>query len=571
MKLLRRFFQLIPVLLLSLVIAACSTPAKEVSKFGNTNGNIANAGISVTNGDWIYFININAENALYKIKKDRTGEALVTAQGGFSLNFYDGWIFYCNALDNFRIYRIRPDGTESRKLGEMSAQNMIVYDGWIWYVDQNGADGLAIYKMKLDGTEAQRVGTAKTGQFNLTEEYIYYSGDGAIRRMKLDGTSDTELIKTETQSFQVVGDHIYYIENTNELNRMWRMKLDGTDPVKLSDEKVASMNVSGDWIYYGNTKTEGLGLELKKMKLDGTGSTRINEDGPVIINLHGDTMVYLAMDLTSFSIKETILNIDGSNRKDYTRSAATNQPQASFKTYNENEPFVVKDLKFNCLSALTTNYQKYGSPEYNKDPYYDRVVEGRLYYVTFEITNPSEREVILDKEIAISLGEGSMVWGQLADISSRDNKDIYNYEFMGANEYKDSVKLEPEKTRMIQMVFYMDMGLSPIQIGIYGDNREQLAAINVNPAEGIILPMHEDITQTMSEGMFPKSEVRPQAPRSIAENDVLELFYPYEVIRPDGKKEFYLIKRGTEELYEGQFSDDQWTLVKKLEKKNFDE
>ncbi|MFB0958949.1 MAG: DUF5050 domain-containing protein [Clostridiaceae bacterium] len=562
--------------LFSLLIVGCSGEPKEQTKFGNSNQNIDNAGLSVTEGDWIYFTNISAKNALYKIKKDRTGEAMITPEGSYSLNYYDGWIVYCSAEDN-KIYRIKPDGTEKQKLGEQAAQNTMVYDGWIYSINRTDEtkteEYSRIYKMKLDGTSSQTVGSAKTGKFNITQEGIYYSDGETIHRMKPDGSEDTELGKASFISLQVVGDHIYYI--TQEANNIWRMKLDGTGPLKLSEDKVSAMNVSGDWIYYGNTKAETMGIEFKKMKLDGSEPTVVNNEGPLMLNIHEDIMVYLTMDFASFSMKETIMNTDGTNRKDYLMTPPTSEnTETSYEIYGLNETIPFDQLTAKCLSAFTSNVM--ARPDENRDPLNDRITGDLWLCAAFELTNQSSEAVILKEQLRLMLPDGGWIGGRFAVLETADNQPPSPVsDLLPEEDYQDSMILEPGKKSLIQAIFLIPEWDSEqeARIGLYGGAEHPMAAVAMTPVQGHNLIPHEQINDMVQSKLFPKSEVYADVPITVPNDDTgkLEVYYVYIVTRPEGKKEYYLIRRGNNELFEGKLDGNSIVPVKQLEFKNYDD
>lgn len=85
-------------ILVLLLFMACSPRAEEnTAGMGNTNGNIANMGFSVTDGDWIYFLHQQGVGSLYKMKLDGTGDSPIIDEPGMFLNAVDGWIYYVPA------------------------------------------------------------------------------------------------------------------------------------------------------------------------------------------------------------------------------------------------------------------------------------------------------------------------------------------------------------------------------------------------------------------------------------------------------------------------------------------
>jgi hypothetical protein len=89
--------------------------------YGNTSGNISNAGYAAQEGDWIYYFNLGVDGpALYKIRTDGSGKMKLNSDVSTSINVVGDWIYYCKGrlydegiyTLNGPIYKIRTDGTE---------------------------------------------------------------------------------------------------------------------------------------------------------------------------------------------------------------------------------------------------------------------------------------------------------------------------------------------------------------------------------------------------------------------------------------------------------------------------
>lgn len=129
------------VLLMTLIFGlilpmGCASKAEETKAgLGNSNANITNMGMSVADGDWIYFLNAKEDGALYKMKKDGTEEARISKDKAVFLNFLDGYIYYCNGTEGSRIYRIKPDGTERNLVSDLPSLYLISDGPWLYSLD----------------------------------------------------------------------------------------------------------------------------------------------------------------------------------------------------------------------------------------------------------------------------------------------------------------------------------------------------------------------------------------------------------------------------------------------------
>jgi hypothetical protein len=82
---------------------------------------------------------------LKSLKQQRIGFPL-----SHNIVVLDGWIYYLNSNDNDRIYKIRTDKTEYAKLTDAKTRQFWIVDGWIYY--SNWFDGRKVYKIRTDGT-----------------------------------------------------------------------------------------------------------------------------------------------------------------------------------------------------------------------------------------------------------------------------------------------------------------------------------------------------------------------------------------------------------------------------------
>jgi internalin A len=132
----------------------------KVSLDGTSSTHLYGGAISYINvvGDWIYYLDGNRENAIYKMKTDGTEQGtLVCSDSGRNMNIEGGYIYYSNLNDNSTLYRMNLDGTGKKKLSTMPVYDYINISGeWI-YFDSHiyETEDLVDYKVRLDGTEEQ--------------------------------------------------------------------------------------------------------------------------------------------------------------------------------------------------------------------------------------------------------------------------------------------------------------------------------------------------------------------------------------------------------------------------------
>ena len=550
---------------LSMVFTSgCRTSDQNELPMGNTNANISNAGISVLHEDWIFFMNYADSNKLYKVKTDGTGETKVSDDYAYYLNSYGDWIYYSNAMENGKLYKMKPDGTERTLISDASTRNVVVYKDWIYYSDltdpQKTDAYTKIFRMKMDGSGNEKVTDFKTAAFNISEDWIYYINpdEQKLYRVKIDGSNHTKLIDSRVTFFNVLKGDLYYFDSSEEKNNIWKMRVDGTEAVKLSEDKASTFNVSGDWIYYGNTQLDSPGLELKKMKLDGSEASVISDDDAIIINVHGDWIVCLGMDFTDFSVKQTILKSDGTERKDFLFKQT---PQAAnVDKFPMQEKVKVGDLSIVINSVYSTNIVE--NKEIGADTQiYDDVTDGKYIYINMTLTNDSDKDIDLTHMTGFIEDINAMgltvYWGPLVDMTNELGKGDIRFHFL-QEAYHESMQIKPNETKDIQAYYTLSNITFPIYLGMFnGTTTDPLAAFEVTPSEEDYVVSWNSSLEIMK-GKFPGDEITQLNGMGFKfEGEEKEMmYYTFEVTKPGtAEPDYYLVKRDTAEIFVGVFDE----------------
>jgi len=252
------------------------------------------------------------------------------------------WIYYINADDCENIYRIKTDGTENTKLSDLYCNDFKVADGWICFHgifnnDYSTGDRddeyayYCLYKMRLDGNEFTKIPLEHQGKFEIVNDSIYYMGREdchteagwsrpkySVCKMNLDGSGQTELTPDFSAnyvtrwydngigpvSFQISDGFIYYfVEKYSDASQqcegadVYRMTMDGSQNKKIfelnGDAAYNDAIVWGDWLYYKNDSDDN---KLYKIKIDGSDNIKLNDDYTDYINVAGDWIYYSNLD-----------------------------------------------------------------------------------------------------------------------------------------------------------------------------------------------------------------------------------------------------------------------------------
>jgi serine/threonine protein kinase len=278
------------VVVLTLFIAFNS--ADNSIEYGNSAGNIDNAGIAAQQGDWVYYMNWSDNEYLYKIQTDGTERTKLSSDPCSYINVVGDWIFYINGSDRDTVYKIRTNGKSRKKLNDDISFDISVAGDWIYYM--NGSDNYTLYKMRTDGTKKTKLNSDESEDANIIGDWIYYkncSDNGYLYKIQTDGTGRTKFNGDQAYNINVNGGWIYY-RNVSEGNwNIYKIETDGTGKTKLnSDYNSDYINVVGDWIYYINTSDN---RSIYKIRTDGTGRTKLNSDDSSFINVVGDWVYYI--------------------------------------------------------------------------------------------------------------------------------------------------------------------------------------------------------------------------------------------------------------------------------------
>ncbi len=565
--------RLLAILALGLLLTfGCSPKAADAPKLSNSNGNLINMGMTAADGDWIYFPNASKDGQLWKMKRDGSGETLISEDQAAFLNVTGGSIYYANGKDGSRVYRIKPDGSE-RTLVSDYPSNYLISDGqWLYAIDATypevaGKTG-RIYRCKLDGSERTLVGEATAAQLNLAGDFIYYTGltDKALHRMKTDGTGDQVIGTIKPMMFIVSGEKIYYIDGSSEAQQIWSAGLDGTGAVKLTDDKAAPFNISGDWIWYSHPKEEMMTFEFKKMKLDGSEPTVVNNDMPMVLTIHDDLLAYLQMDLASFSMSQVFVKTDGTGRKEFKLTPENTIPEPGedptgegVKTYEKNELIAGHGMTVMVERLYATNLPGTDPDEMTR--FFHSKMDDNIMIIRFNVTNDGEGPLELYMRVGI-MAKNSKDGGEYTALTRlADVTDLVAAgkptESLSESQYKDSLIIQPGDTRIIQAWGSLDVRSFPVNFTLF-DDQMPYASVPLEPDVQAFALKSDAALQLLQRWFVGRDiEVTALEPYLTENGPELQLFYPFTAKGADDKVDYYLVDGFTREIYTGEKTGDR--------------
>lgn len=262
--------------------------AGVANKVGNSVSNSHQFGLVASQGDWIYYSNMNYDYYLYKMRKDGSQKQIVTK----------GCVIGINVV------------------GE-----------WIYYADENQSDR-GIFKIKLDGTEKTKLISGRYGWVYVAEDKIYYSAyyrGGKIYCMNTDGSSNRVVCSENCFYPNVVGEWIYYInEDTYDV---YKIRTDGSERTRVHNSFKAHSLVYENGRLFADYNSDFQGINI-----DGTGLWHDNNSDiqRSFLNANNGWIYMIQHDFTSNTpksafyrmsadcqVKEKIVDINFKNTANY--------------------------------------------------------------------------------------------------------------------------------------------------------------------------------------------------------------------------------------------------------------
>ena len=181
----------------------------------------------------IYYINMDDNNTLYRVKTDGTSNTKLSYTGVFEIETANNSIYY---ISDYKIYKVGPEGEGKSQLNYDDVVSWIFIEGDnLFYNVFNFDRGARLKKADLNGSNTVDIVSDEPAGYivsndNTNVDY-WYAHSGHI----LDGW-------------------IYFV-NKSDLNSIYKVRIDGTEKIKICDdfvEDVYDIEVLGDYIYYKN-------------------------------------------------------------------------------------------------------------------------------------------------------------------------------------------------------------------------------------------------------------------------------------------------------------------------------
>lgn len=175
---------------------------------------------------------------------------------GINIIKNDEWIYYVNNNDNDTLYRTKKDMSENKRIISTSIKQFYIHNNEIFYTGY-GFDGIekGLHKAGLDGSKQQQIISEDVSFFNILGDEIYYCDEsygGNLCKIDINGKNKETVIEGKIIYPNINGGWVYYI-NTQDNDSIYRYKLDGGYNVKINNVPSKSLNVDGKKVYFSDS------------------------------------------------------------------------------------------------------------------------------------------------------------------------------------------------------------------------------------------------------------------------------------------------------------------------------
>ncbi len=252
----------------------------SINSRGNTNGNIANIGMGVAQGDKIFFTNPCAEWYTFTLENGEVKKVFDDLDDIFvQMNMIDSNLYYISYYyEDMCFYDI--NGGIPGSLADIATYALIVYDDYLYAID--ASDGyVKRWKFNSETTDGEQLGEHKAYLYSaqtaltmsVTDDYVYYAAvddDYNVYRVSLADKTEQKIVSSKVSRLIVENGLVYYV--LEEDGKLYSCNSDGSDVKCLSQRNIAAFNVNEKYVYYSSAE-EG----LFKIPFNGGEETKISD------------------------------------------------------------------------------------------------------------------------------------------------------------------------------------------------------------------------------------------------------------------------------------------------------
>ncbi|QXM05923.1 DUF5050 domain-containing protein [Crassaminicella indica] len=353
----KKFLNLVMFVCMVLVIGSTNISySNEVNPVGY--GNHLNKNNIVKNGEWIYYIEYENDDRLYKMNIYENKPIKVTDFAIKNLNMIGHNLYFISMLENRGIYKLDVKSMQMKKIVEGNVDYLTVTDDNMYYYKETHT--------------------------------------GKLCSNTLDGSNEKVLIEEDVIEPIIKGSYVYYISPENE-GCIYKMNLKTLKSKKISEKYTRCMNINDSYIYYSNFKG------MYRMDLDGNHLVKLSDDQHIKNILVGETGVYCFKDNYIMWIRNDGEVINRYDIDQYFMSLGIIDNKINILRHNSQEYSQVYHLDTRIVEDLDIEYKKIEAINYPYVVYCNDKYELMIYNIESRekiyITDEYEQAWIRDNDL----------------------------------------------------------------------------------------------------------------------------------------------------------------------------
>lgn len=286
------------------------------NKVGNTSSNRVNDGYFTSQGDVIYYANVDGSK-IYSMKKGTTKVFNVYQGKGrvSDLNVIGEYIYFIENINaTLSIKKVKlGEGSVKELKNDVSSAALYVDNKYVYYAIEVTEDKSEIYRMDLTGNNSELLATSEYYFFTVNDNYLYYCGDDDnYYKMNLD---TKEKVSTKIIPYKGIftDKGVYQNEQYGDTG-VWDRPIDHYYVIKATDSKETilentntadSLAVIDDKLYYSRECPDDNDRDcFYRSDLDGGNELLLIEgENPDLIYDVGDDYIYYFEFYNDFRLK----------------------------------------------------------------------------------------------------------------------------------------------------------------------------------------------------------------------------------------------------------------------------
>ena len=223
---------------------------------GNSFENSRNMGLAAQQGDIVYFQS-SYNHFIYKAPVEDLSQATqLTSTVSSGINIKGDWVYFINLDDNETIYRVKTDASTIEKIWSGEAvRDLVVYGDKIYFVNKNNN---SFNQINLDGSEHKVINVKPVFQYVLDPENIYYIENESrfLHKQSLNRNGETgedKVIKEGRFAELVIDEYsnLFYLD-LNKGGSIYRTDNEGQNASLISSDLASYLFYHNGYLYYTN-------------------------------------------------------------------------------------------------------------------------------------------------------------------------------------------------------------------------------------------------------------------------------------------------------------------------------